>query len=54
MVWDITIVIVYTVMSAFYVWLYTRADLARRGSLAGARDRDVGADDGPRGAGEDA
>ena len=32
MIWDITIVMVYLVMSAFYVWLYARADLARRGS----------------------
>jgi molybdopterin-containing oxidoreductase family membrane subunit len=32
MVWDITIVVVYTAMSLTYVWLYTRADLARRGS----------------------
>ena len=32
MVWDITIVIAYTVLSMSYVWLYTRADLARRGS----------------------
>jgi molybdopterin-containing oxidoreductase family membrane subunit len=32
MVWDIMIVTVYMAMSAFYVWLYTRADLARRGS----------------------
>lgn len=32
MVWDIAIVILYMAMSAFYVWLYTRADLARRGS----------------------
>jgi dimethyl sulfoxide reductase membrane subunit len=32
MVWDITIVIIYTMLSAGYVWLYTRADLARRGS----------------------
>ncbi len=32
MVWDITIVVVYTLLSALYVWLYTRADLARRGS----------------------
>ena len=32
MIWDITIVIVYMAMSAFYVWLYARADLARRGS----------------------
>jgi len=32
MIWDISIVIVYMAMSAFYVWLYARADLARRGS----------------------
>lgn len=32
MIWDITIVMVYLAMSAFYVWLYARADLARRGS----------------------
>ncbi len=32
MVWDITIVIAYTMLSALYVWVYTRADLARRGS----------------------
>jgi molybdopterin-containing oxidoreductase family membrane subunit len=33
MIWDIAIVFVYTALSALYVWLYTRADLARRGSL---------------------
>lgn len=32
MIWDITIVMVYMAMSAFYVWLYARADLARQGS----------------------
>jgi len=32
MIWDITIVIIYMAMSAFYVWLYARADLSRRGS----------------------
>ena len=32
MIWDITIVMVYMTMSALYVWLYARADLARRGS----------------------
>jgi molybdopterin-containing oxidoreductase family membrane subunit len=32
MIWDITIVVAYTLMSLAYVWLYTRADLARRGS----------------------
>jgi molybdopterin-containing oxidoreductase family membrane subunit len=32
MIWDITIVLVYMALSASYVWLYARADLARRGS----------------------
>jgi len=32
MIWDIAIVFVYLGLSAFYVWLYTRADLARAGS----------------------
>jgi molybdopterin-containing oxidoreductase family membrane subunit len=49
MVWDITIVIVYTVLSAVYVWLYTRADLARRGSRlalgTGLSEREVARDE---------
>jgi molybdopterin-containing oxidoreductase family membrane subunit len=32
MVWDIVIVFAYMTMSAAYVWLYARADLARAGS----------------------
>lgn len=32
MVWDIAIVTMYMAMSALYVWIYTRADLSRRGS----------------------
>jgi molybdopterin-containing oxidoreductase family membrane subunit len=32
MVWDLAIVTVYFLISATYVWVYTRADLARRGS----------------------
>jgi len=32
MIWDIAIVMVYMALSAAYVWLYARADLARRGS----------------------
>jgi molybdopterin-containing oxidoreductase family membrane subunit len=32
MIWDISIVIVYLALSAFYVWIYARADLVRRGS----------------------
>ena len=37
MVWDITIVFVYTGLSATYVWLYARADLARQGSFLALR-----------------
>ena len=32
LIWDLTIVTVYFLISATYVWVYTRADLARRGS----------------------
>jgi dimethyl sulfoxide reductase membrane subunit len=49
MVWDIAIVAVYTLLSATYVWLYTRADLARRGSRlalgTGVSDRELARDE---------
>lgn len=49
MVWDITIVIVYLALSTFYVWLYARADLARRGSIlafgTGASEREIARDE---------
>ncbi len=49
MVWDIAIVGAYTAMSALYVWLYTRADLARRGSRlalgTGVTDRELARDE---------
>ncbi len=49
MVWDITIVIVYTALSTIYVWLYARADLARRGSIlalgTGTSERDLARDE---------
>ena len=32
MIWDLTIVTIYFAISATYVWVYTRADLAARGS----------------------
>jgi molybdopterin-containing oxidoreductase family membrane subunit len=32
MIWDITIIVIYLVLSVLYVWLYTRRDLAARGS----------------------
>jgi molybdopterin-containing oxidoreductase family membrane subunit len=51
MVWDILIVFAYMALSVAYVWLYTRADLARAGSrlalgtsrseAAAARDRRI-------------
>jgi molybdopterin-containing oxidoreductase family membrane subunit len=49
MVWDIGIVLVYTAMSLTYVWLYTRADLARSGSFlafgTGTSDRELARDE---------
>ena len=49
MVWDITIVMVYLVLSATYVWLYARADLARRGSVlalgTGTTERELARDE---------
>jgi dimethyl sulfoxide reductase membrane subunit len=32
MIWDITIILIYLVLSLAYLWLYTRRDLAARGS----------------------
>jgi molybdopterin-containing oxidoreductase family membrane subunit len=32
MIWDITVILIYLVLSLLYVWLYTRRDLAGRGS----------------------
>ncbi len=37
LIWDLTIVTVYFVISATYVWVYTRADLARARQPARAR-----------------
>jgi dimethyl sulfoxide reductase membrane subunit len=49
MIWDITIVMAYMAMSAFYVWLYARADLARAGSplafRTGTSERSVARDE---------
>ena len=41
MVWDFTIVAAYFVLSAAYVWLYTRADLAASGSPLALGTRDT-------------
>ncbi len=32
MIWDVTVIVIYLVLSLLYVWLYTRRDLAERGS----------------------
>ena len=49
MVWDITIVLAYTLLSLTYVWLYTRGDLARAGSRlafgTGTSPRELARDD---------
>ena len=39
LIWDLTIVTVYFLISATYVWVYTRADLARARQPARARHR---------------
>lgn len=44
LVWDITIISIYLVLSLAYLWLYTRRDLAERGSWMALGTRDVGAD----------
>ncbi len=33
MIWDITVIAIYLILSLLYVWLYTRRDLAARGSV---------------------
>ena len=43
MIWDITIIVVYLVLSLLYVWLYMRRDLAARGSRLALGTRDVSA-----------
>jgi molybdopterin-containing oxidoreductase family membrane subunit len=43
MIWDITIIVVYLVLSLLYVWLYMRRDLAARGSRLALGTRDTSA-----------
>jgi molybdopterin-containing oxidoreductase family membrane subunit len=44
MIWDLTVILIYLVLSLAYLWLYTRRDLAARGSwlALGARDEGQG------------
>lgn len=41
MIWDITIILVYLVLSLAYLWLYTRRDLAERGSWMALGTKDT-------------
>ena len=54
MVWDIGIVMIYMALSAAYVWLYARADLAERGSWlafgTGTSERAIARDERIKGA----
>lgn len=43
MIWDITVILIYLVLSLLYVWLYTRRDLAARGSWMALGTKDSGA-----------
>jgi molybdopterin-containing oxidoreductase family membrane subunit len=43
MIWDITVILVYLVLSLLYVWLYTRRDLAARGSWLALGTRNTSA-----------
>jgi molybdopterin-containing oxidoreductase family membrane subunit len=44
MVWDITIIFIYLVLSLTYLWLYTRRDLAERGSWMALGTKDTSAE----------
>ena len=43
MIWDLTVIVIYLVLSLLYVWLYTRRDLAARGSWLALGTKDTGA-----------
>jgi dimethyl sulfoxide reductase membrane subunit len=44
MIWDITVITVYLILSLLYVWLYTRRDLAARGSVLALGVKDSSAE----------
>ena len=44
MIWDITVILIYLVLSLLYCWLYMRRDLAARGSWLALGTKDTGAD----------
>jgi molybdopterin-containing oxidoreductase family membrane subunit len=42
LIWDVTIIITYLILSLVYLWLYTRRDLAARGSWMALGTKDTG------------
>ncbi len=48
MIWDFTVILIYLVLSVLYVWLYTRRDLAARGSWLALGTKDTSAAAGAR------
>jgi dimethyl sulfoxide reductase membrane subunit len=43
MIWDVTVILIYLVLSLLYLWLYTRRDLAERGSWMALGTKDTSA-----------
>jgi len=43
MIWDVTVILIYLVLSLLYLWLYTRRDLAARGSWMALGTKDTSA-----------
>ena len=41
MIWDVTVILIYLVISLVYLWLYTRRDLAARGSWMALGTKDT-------------
>jgi len=41
MIWDVTVILIYLVLSLVYLWLYTRRDLAARGSWMALGTKDT-------------
>jgi molybdopterin-containing oxidoreductase family membrane subunit len=41
MIWDVTVILIYLVLSLLYLWLYTRRDLAARGSWMALGTKDT-------------
>ena len=42
MIWDVTVILIYLVLSLLYLWLYMRRDLAARGSWLALGTKDTG------------